>query len=75
MLGLLTESGKAVAFPVQTALEALARGETVAFENVRLVLDGGGVRAVDAEGEDLGGHQAFWFAWSQFHPDTELWSR
>ncbi len=75
VLGLLTESGKAVAFPVQTALEALARGETVAFENVRLVLDGGGVRAVDAEGDDLGGHQAFWFAWSQFHPDTELWSR
>ena len=75
VLGLLTESGRAIAFPVQTALEALARGETVAFENVRLVLDGGGVRAVDAEGEDLGGHQAFWFAWSQFHPGTELWSR
>ncbi len=75
VLGLLTESGRAIAFPVQVALDALARGETVAFENVRLVLDGGGVRAVDAEGADLGGHQAFWFAWSQFHPDTELWSR
>ncbi|MCH7799579.1 MAG: DUF3179 domain-containing protein, partial [Planctomycetes bacterium] len=75
VLGLLTESGRAIAFPVQPVLDALARGETVAFENVRLVLDGGGVRAVDAEGEDLGGHQAFWFAWSQFHPGTELWSR
>lgn len=75
VLGLLTESGRAIAFPVQTALEALDRGDTVAFENVRLVLDGGGLRAVDADGGDLGGHQAFWFAWSQFHPDTELWSR
>ena len=33
----------------------------------------GGIRAVDADGKDLGGHQAFWFAWSQFHPDTTLW--
>lgn len=36
-------------------------------------IDGGGVRAVDANGKDLGGHQAFWFAWSQFHPATKLW--
>jgi hypothetical protein len=36
-------------------------------------LDAGGIKAVDADGVDLGSHQAFWFAWSQFHPDTELW--
>ena len=29
--------------------------------------------AVDASGTDLGSHQAFWFAWSQFHPGTALW--
>ena len=49
------------------------KGETIAYRDVHLVLDGGGVRALDAEGNDLGGHQAFWFAWSQFHPETELW--
>ena len=38
-----------------------------------LALDGGGIRAVDTNGKDLGSHQAFWFAWSQFHPKTELW--
>lgn len=31
------------------------------------------VCAVDANGKDLGGHQAFRFAWSQFHPATKLW--
>ena len=25
------------------------------------------------DGSDAGGHQAFWFAWSQFRPDTLLW--
>ena len=73
VLGVITESGTPIAFHIVSALTALGRGEEIAFENVRLVLDGGGVRALDAEGEDLGGHQAFWFAWSQFHPETELW--
>jgi hypothetical protein len=73
VLGVIAASGRPVAFQVRSALDALGRGESVAFENVRLVLDAGGVRAVDASGNDLGGHQAFWFAWSQFHPGTELW--
>ena len=73
VLGIVAESGTPVAFHVQSAHAALKRGEVVAFENVRLVLDGGGVRAVDVDGHDLGGHQAFWFAWSQCHPETELW--
>ena len=38
-------------------------------------IDGGGIRAIDADGTDLGSHQAFWFAWSQFHPKTALWPR
>ena len=73
VLGVVTVSGTPIAFHVRSAREALARGESVTYENVRLVLDGGGVRAVDADGKDLGGHQAFWFAWSQFHPGTRLW--
>ncbi|MFT5445608.1 MAG: hypothetical protein ACI9DC_000769 [Gammaproteobacteria bacterium] len=73
VIGVVTASGTPVAFHLGTAREVLARGEEVAVENVHLVLDGGGVRAVDAKGKDLGGHQAFWFAWSQFHPGTKLW--
>ena len=40
---------------------------------VTLRLDGGGVRAVDPAGNEIEGHQSFWFAWSQFMPDTLLW--
>ena len=73
VLGLLTESGDPIAFHVASAMNALERGETIAVDGINLVLDGGGVKAVDDDGNDLGGHQAFWFAWSQFHADTELW--
>ena len=52
---------------------AMAAGEDITFENVRLVLEAGGIKAVDADGSALGSHQAFWFAWSQFHPGTVLW--
>ena len=73
IVGLITESGKPIAFHLVKAIEALQKKETIQFENVYLVLDGGGVKAVDKQGKDLGGHQAFWFAWSQFYPKTELW--
>ena len=70
---MITASGKPVAFQRSKALIALQRGDEIAVENVRLKLDAGGIRAVGADGSDLGSHQAFWFAWSQFHPTTELW--
>jgi len=73
VIGVITESGKPVAFQRAKALLALLRGDTIAVENIRLELDAGGVKAVDAEGVDLGSHQAFWFAWSQFYPETEVW--
>ncbi len=73
VLGLLTVDGRPIAFHVASALDAIDRGETVSVDGITIVRDGGGVRAVDGAGEDLGGHQAFWFAWSQFHPETELW--
>ncbi|MFT4585713.1 MAG: hypothetical protein ACI915_005418 [Gammaproteobacteria bacterium] len=73
VLGVVTPSGDAIAFVVSTARAALLRGEEIAFKNVRLKLDGGGVKAVDASGNDIGSHQTFWFAWSQFHPETALW--
>ena len=73
IIGIVTASGKPVAFQRSKAFVALQRGQTIAVENVRLILDGGGIKAVDANGSDLGSHQAFWFAWSQFHPNTALW--
>jgi hypothetical protein len=39
---------------------------------VGLVLEAGGIRAVDVDGSGLGSHQAYWFAWSQLHPGTVL---
>ncbi|AKS44818.1 Protein of unknown function [Octadecabacter temperatus] len=75
VIGVLTASGTPVAFQRSTAMVALQNGQTIAFENVHLELDAGGIRAVGDQGEDVGSHQAFWFAWSQFHPETELWAR
>ena len=75
IIGIVTASGKPVAFQRSAALLALRQGAEIAYENVRLKLDAGGIRAVDADGSDLGSHQAFWFAWSQFYPETALWTR
>ncbi len=74
IIGIITASGKPIAFQRSKAMAALQGGKEIGVENVRLKLDAGGIKAVDANGNDLGSHQAFWFAWSQFHPDTELWS-
>jgi hypothetical protein len=73
VIGVITASGKPVAFQRSKAFVALNKGDEIAYENVRLELDAGGIKAVDADGSDLGSHQAFWFAWSQFHPQTALW--
>jgi hypothetical protein len=45
----------------------------VALDGVVLELDGGGLRARIGAAE-IPAHQAFWFAWSQFHPGTALWA-
>ncbi|KMW57179.1 hypothetical protein AIOL_002140 [Candidatus Rhodobacter oscarellae] len=74
IIGVITASGAPVAFQRSKAFLALQAGNEVGFENVRLRLDAGGIRAVSADGADLGSHQAFWFAWSQFHPGTALWN-
>ena len=74
VIGVTTASGTPVAFPRAAAMVALRNGQDITFENVRLAIDAGGVKAVDLDGSDMGSHQAFWFAWSQFHPDTELWT-
>jgi len=70
-----TASGTPVAFPRAAAMVALRNDQEIVFENVRLEIDAGGLKAVDVDGSNIGSHQAFWFAWSQFHPDTVLWGQ
>ena len=73
VVGTFTANGTAVAFPRATAVAALTAGQDVAFENVRLELSAGGLRAIGAKGAEIPSHQAFWFAWSQFYSETALW--
>ncbi len=74
VVGVIIADGTPVAFPADEARAILSVGDDVIASGVQLVADGGGLRAVDAEtGEPIPSHEAFWFAWSQFHPDTELW--
>lgn len=73
IIGVIAASGKPIAFPRGKAFLTLSRGDKISFENIHLKLDAGGIRAVDEAGLNLGSHQAFWFAWSQFYPQTELW--
>jgi hypothetical protein len=74
VVGVIAPDGTPVAFPAAAARGALADGEQVALAGVRLELDGDGLRAVLDDGTEAVSHQAFWFAWSQFHPGTALWT-
>ncbi len=70
VLGVETPDGAGIAFPVialTSATDAVTEGD------IRVVRDAGGFRAETIDGEALVSHEAFWFAWSQFFPDTELW--
>jgi len=73
IIGIMTASGQPIAFQRSAAFTALRQGQEVGFENIRLKIEAGGIKAVDTGGHDLGSHQAFWFAWSQFHPQTWIW--
>ena len=73
VVGVITDDGSAVAFPSDAARAALDRGDAVVAAGVQLFDDGGGLRARTADGVEVAAHEAFWFAWSQFHPATVLW--
>ena len=73
VFGVVLDDGTPVAFEVLAASGALKEGRSVELAGVTLRPDGSGVRAVDDAGNEIAGHQAFWFAWSQFMPDTLLW--
>ena len=74
VLGVMDAEGTPVAFPVGPARLALEAGEDVALAGVALQPDSGGLRAF-IDGAEIPAHEAFWFAWSQFQPQTLLWER
>ena len=74
VLGVVAANVRPVAFPVGAARLALEAGEEVALGGVALLPDAGGLRAF-IDGVEYPAHEAFWFAWSQFHPTTLLWER
>ena len=63
-----------VAFPLDESLAELAAGRPVRIGQIEAVESGGGLLVRLVDGEELPSHQAFWFAWSQFHPESQLWS-
>jgi hypothetical protein len=73
IIGVVTKSGQPLAFQRSTAMAALSQGVEITVGEIELQLSAGGIKAVGPNGRDIGSHQAFWFAWSQFHPDTLLW--
>lgn len=72
VVGAIAADGTPVAFPVVAARAVLREGGEVTHHGLTAHLDGDGMR-VTTEDRELATHQAFWFAWSQFHTDTELW--
>ena len=73
VLGVISPDGTPVAFPVASTTESLEEGE---IEYLGMtVREEGGIRVYDADGNELVTHQAFWFAWSQFHDGTVVWDQ
>ncbi|MDX1450322.1 MAG: DUF3179 domain-containing (seleno)protein, partial [Acidimicrobiia bacterium] len=74
VLGVIAPDGTAVAFPVAAARARLDEGGEVVLAGVRALPDAGGLRAEQVDGSPVASHQSFWFAWSQFHADTLVWT-
>ncbi len=73
VVGVIAPGGTPIAFPVEDARAELAAGRRVIALDVEIAAHAGGFAARDRAGRPLSAHQAFWFAWSQFHRGTELW--
>lgn len=73
VVGVILDDGTPIAFPSESATAVLRAGGAVALGGVELVESGDGLVVIGDDGERIAAHEAFWFAWSQFHPDTELW--
>jgi hypothetical protein len=74
VLGVIAADGTPLAFDVSAARAELEAGREVAALGIVVLADASGVRATHEDGSEVAGHEAFWFAWSQFHPDTAVWT-
>ncbi|MCP3976429.1 MAG: DUF3179 domain-containing protein [bacterium] len=73
VIGVIAADGTSIAFPVDDLRAAMVFLDEVELDGVVIRPDGGGFVASEA-GEAVAAHQAFWFAWAQFHPGTLLWA-
>ena len=63
-----------IAFPEVTVRAALVQGRRVEHDGVTVRIAAGALAAFDRNGKQIATHQSFWFAWSQFFPETDVWS-
>lgn len=73
VLGLIAEM-TVVALQVSAVEKALGDKQEAEIAGFIIKRQGGGFMITDTDGEEIPSHEAFWFAWSQFHPETELWT-
>jgi hypothetical protein len=73
VIGVVLDDGTTIAFPTERVRSVMLDGDDVELGGVRIERDGGGFGAT-VDGTEIATHEAFWFAWSQFHPDTKIWT-
>lgn len=73
VVGVTAPDGTPIAFSVEQLAIALENVDFVSMEGIRVSADGGGFVASLEDGTPIASHQAFWFAWAQFNPDTLIW--
>ena len=74
VVGVTTPDGVPIAFPVEQLRIALTDTSAIETDGVIVTSDGGGFVVSLPDGTPIAAHQSFWFAWSQFHPDTLIWT-
>jgi hypothetical protein len=74
VVGVIRPDGTPIAFNVDALSSVLGSHDSVEFSDITIVKDGGGFTATLSDGTPVASHQAFWFAWSQFHPETLVYS-
>lgn len=72
VVGVVTADGTPIAFPVMATRAALADGE-IEYQGLTVRMDDS-IRIYDPDGNELTSHESYWFAWSQFHERSLLWS-
>lgn len=71
VLGVI-DGDRRIALPIEGLSRALLNAESIEVLGLTVARDGGGYR-VTRDGQAVPTHYAFWFAWSQFYPDSILW--